>query len=60
MVLILKGHTEIGAHVLINLGFLISLRRIFLDREQPEISFFFKEDIFLFIRAQFVMSYHQT
>ena len=59
MVLILKGHTEIGAHVLINLGFLISLRRIFLDREQPEI-IFFKEDIFLFICAQFVMSYHQT
>ena len=58
MVLILDGNPEIGAHLGKDLGVLIWLRLIFRSRVVTNMILFQTQDLFVFRRAQHVMSYH--
>ena len=55
--MVLDGNSEIGAHVRSNLCYLICLRNL-LDKEKSQIRFFVGKDLFSFMHAQHVMSYH--
>ena len=59
MVLILDGTSEIGAHVRSNFCLLTCLRHLSRAREEENLFFLaFAKDLFSFMRAQHVLSYH--
>ena len=58
MVLILDGKSEIGAHVRSNLCYLSCLRHLIRSRAVINHIFFLRKDLFSFMRAQNVLSYH--
>ena len=58
LVLNLDGNLEIGAHVRFNLGYLICLRRLIGSRAVTNRIFGRRKDLFSFMHAQPVLSYH--
>ena len=54
MVLLLKGYSEIGAHLCIEIGILICSRHLFRRREVES-----QKVLFSFTRAQHILSYHK-
>ena len=61
MVLILDGISELGAHVRSNLGYLVCLRHSNKSSAVTDrIFFFFRKDLFPFMREQPVLSYHDV
>ena len=58
MVLIIDGNSEKGAHVRSNLSYLICLRHLNRPRAVTNRIFSLRKDIFSFMRAQLVLSYH--
>ena len=58
MLLILDGNSEISAHVRSNFWYLISLRHLIRSSEVKNPIFFFRKDLFLFMRAQHVLNNH--
>ena len=58
MVLIIDGNSEIGTHVRNNLCYLNCLRHLLRWRAVTNRIFFLRKDLFSFMHAQHVLSYH--
>ena len=58
MVLILDGHSEIGAHVGRDCGNLICLRHLVISRAAKDRIFFIEHDLFFFMLARLDLSYY--
>ena len=58
MVLLLYGNLEIGAHVTSNPSYLICLRYLIRSRIVTIGLLFIRKDLFSFMHAQHVLSYH--
>ena len=58
MVLLLYGNSETGAHIRINFCHLICLRHLNRTSANHKSDFFLRKDLFSFMCAQHVLSYH--
>ena len=58
MVLLPDGNYVIGAQVRREIGNLISLGHLFISTAVTNLMFFFRKDLFAFIPAQHVLTYH--
>ena len=58
MVLLLDGNSEMVSHVRSNLCYLICLRWLIRSRKVTNQNFLLSKDLFFFMRAQLVLSYH--
>ena len=52
------GHSEIGAHVRSNLCYLTCIRLLISSQSSHNWNIFIRKDLFFFMRAQDVISYH--
>ena len=58
MVLLLYGSSEIGAHIMGKICYLICLRHLFYSRAVTNRIFFPRKNLFSLMRAQHVLNYH--